>query len=100
LVGKRRKYTKTTNSRHWLGKYPNIAKDIILNQPEQLSFADITYLQAKEGHEYLHLLTDAYSKKIMEYELSDTLRMFSTLKGLKMALANRKYNHLLVHHPD
>lgn len=100
LVGKRRKYTKTTNSRHWLRKYPNIAKDITLNRPEQLWVADITYLQTKKGHEYLHLITDAYSKKIMGYELSDTLRMSSTLKALKMALANRKYNHQLVHHSD
>ncbi|MFP9114477.1 hypothetical protein ACLI1A_11080 [Flavobacterium sp. RHBU_3] len=72
LVGRRRKYTKTTNSKHWLRKHPNIAKNIELSMPEQLWVADITYLQTKEGYEYLHLVTDAYSKQIMRYELSST----------------------------
>lgn len=100
LVGKRRKYTKTTNSKHWLRKYPNIAKNIALTMPEQLWVADITYLQTKQGHEYLHLITDAYSKQIMGYELSGTLKASCTIKALKMALSNRKYAHQLVHHSD
>ena len=100
LVGKRRKYTKTTNSKHWLRKYPNITKGITLRKPEQLWVADITYLQTRNGHEYLHLITDAYSKKIMGYELSDTLKGSSTVKALEMALSNRKYDHQLVHHSD
>ena len=100
LVGKRRKYTKTTNSKHWLRKYPNIARNIELTMPEQLWVADITYLQTKQGHEYLHLITDAYSKQIMGYELSGTLKASSTLKALKKALKNRRYSHQLVHHSD
>lgn len=100
LVGKRRRYTKTTNSKHWLTKYPNIAKNIQLTMPEQLWVADITYLHTKEGHEYLHLVTDAYSKQIMGYELSSTLKASSTIKAMKMALSNRKYTHGLVHHSD
>lgn len=100
LVGRRRKYTKTTNSKHWLRKYPNTAKSLELTMPEQLWVADITYLQTRQGHEYLHLITDAYSKQIMGYELSGTLRASSTVKALKMALANRKYDHQLVHHSD
>lgn len=100
LVGKRRKYTKTTDSKHWLRKYPNTAKDIELTMPEQLWVADITYLQTRQGHEYLHLITDAYSKQIMGYELSGTLKASSTIKALRMALSNRKYAHQLVHHSD
>ena len=100
LVGKKRKYTKTTNSKHWLRKYPNIAKNVVLTMPEQLWVADITYLQTRQGHEYLHLITDAYSKQIMGYELSGTLKASSTIKALKMALSNRKYTHQLAHHSD
>ncbi|TWO31433.1 IS3 family transposase, partial [Seonamhaeicola sediminis] len=47
LVRKRRKYTKTTNSKHWMKKYPNLTKSFNLNKPEQLWVADITYLQTK-----------------------------------------------------
>lgn len=100
FVGKRRKYTKTTDSKHWLRKYPNTAKNIVLTMPEQLWVADITYLQTRQGHEYLHLITDAYSKQIMGYELSGTLKASSTIKALKMALSNREYVHQLVHHSD
>lgn len=100
LVGRRRKYTKTTNSKHWLRKYPNIAKDVALTIPEQLWVADITYLKTRQGHEYLHLITDAYSKQIMGYELSNTLKASSTIRALKRALKNRKYNNQLVHHSD
>lgn len=100
LVRKRRKYTKTTNSKHWMRKYPNLTKHLELNKPEQLWVADITYLRTKQGHEYLHLITDAYSKQIMGYELSNDLKASSTVKALKVALNNRKYNHTLIHHSD
>ena len=63
LVKKRRKYTVTTNSRHWMRKYPNLIKDIELTHPEQLWVADITYINTSEQTCYLHLITDAYSKQ-------------------------------------
>jgi putative transposase len=100
LIIKRRKYTKTTNSKHWMKKYKNLTHNMSLNKPEQLWVADITYLQTKQGHEYLHLITDAYSKQIMGYELSDNLKTSSTLKALRMALRQRKYTHKLIHHSD
>ena len=100
LVYKKKKYTKTTNSKHWLKKYPNLASGLLLHKPEQLWVADITYLQTKTGHEYLHLITDAYSKKIMGYELSENLKAESTLRALDMAVKNRKYKHQLIHHSD
>ena len=100
LIGKRRKYTKTTNSKHWMRKYPNLIKDLKLTKPEQLWVADITYLQTKQGHDYLHLITDAYSKQIMGYEHADNLKTSSTVKALQMALDNRQYSHGLIHHSD
>jgi putative transposase len=101
LVLKRRKYTITTNSKHWLRKYPNLAKNITLTHPEQLWVADITYLDTKNGHLYLHLVTDAYSKRIMGYELCENMEAASTLKALKMAVNNRQYKgNVLMHHSD
>lgn len=63
LVPKPHRYYKTTNSRHWMKKYPNLIQNKIINRPEQLWVADITYLRTKDKTHYLHLITDAYSKK-------------------------------------
>lgn len=101
LVYKKRKYTVTTNSKHWLRKYPNLAKRIHLQRPEQLWVSDITYIDTLDGNAYLHLVTDAYSKQIMGYELCDNMEASSTLKALKMALSRRKYKKAdLIHHSD
>ena len=63
--------------------------------------ADITYIDTLEGHAYLHLITDAYSKQVMGYELCSDLEAASTLKALSMAIANRKYPaKALIHHSD
>lgn len=101
LITKRKKYTKTTNSKHWMKKYPNLIKNINLYRPEQLWVADITYIDIQNKNGYLHLITDAYSKQIMGYELSENLEAVSTLKALEMALKNRKYlKEPLLHHSD
>jgi len=101
LIVKRKKYTVTTNSRHWMHKYPNLIKDLIVYRPEQLWVADITYLDTEQTNSYLHLITDAYSKQIMGYELCNDMEASSTLKALQMAIGNRKYvQEPLIHHSD
>lgn len=101
LVGKLKKYTATTHSKHWLRKYPNLIKELKLVRPEQLWVADITYVESLEGFKYLHLITDAYSKQIMGFELCNDMEASSTLKGLQMALNKRQYPEKeLIHHSD
>ncbi len=101
LVKTKRRYTKTTNSKHWMRKYPNKTKDLQLRRPEQLWVADITYISLKDSFMYLHLITDAYSKMIMGYHLSQDLSADSSLQALKMALQKRKDPHqCLIHHSD
>jgi putative transposase len=100
LIAKKKKYTKTTDSKHWMRKYPNLIKQLEVRRPEQLWVADITYLSMSDRYCYLHLVTDAYSKQIMGYNVSETLSASETLKALQMALKNRKYTDSLVHHSD
>jgi len=100
LIIKRKKYTVTTNSKHWMFKYPNLIKDLRLHRPEQLWVADITYLDTIDGNSYLHLITDAYSKQIMGYELCNDMEAGSTLKALQMAIRHRMYQQPLIHHSD
>ena len=64
LIPQRKKYTVTTDSKHWMRKYPNRIKELVLNRSDQLWVADITYIDT-DGNAYLHLITDAYSKRIM-----------------------------------
>lgn len=100
LIKPKRSYVKTTNSKHWMKKYPNLIKNLEVTKPEQLWVSDITYIQTEQGHNYLSLITDAYSKKIMGYELLDNLSAEGPLKALESALKNRKYTHDLMHHSD
>jgi putative transposase len=100
LVPNRKKYHKTTNSRHWMRKYPNTIKGAEITRPEQVWVADITYLQVKKKHYYLHLITDAYSKRIVGFKLSDNMLATTTLKALKTAITERVYKEELTHHSD
>lgn len=101
LITKRRKYVKTTNSKHWMRTYGDISKQVELKEPEQLWVADITYLSTREDTVYLHLVSDAYSKQIMGFRLSKDLKSESTLRALQMALKRRVYrNRDILHHSD
>ncbi|WCC44026.1 IS3 family transposase [Tenacibaculum finnmarkense] len=72
-----------------------------LPRAEQLRVTDITYIKTEKGHNYLALVTDAYSKKIMGYKLDTHMRTSLCIDALKMAVKNRKYpNEKLIHHSD
>lgn len=102
LILRRKKYTVTTNSKHWMRKYPNLIKDINIHRPEHVWAADITFIDTVEnGNCYLHLITDTYSKQIMGYELCNNMEASSTVKALKMAIKSRQYkDQHLIHHSD
>lgn len=100
LVRPRKSYHKTTNSKHWLKKHRNLISGLTINQPEQVWVADITYIPTRHGHNYLSLITDAYSRQIMGYHLAEDLRTEGPLKALQMALSRRMYHQSIIHHSD
>ncbi len=100
LIKKKRKYIQTTNSKHWLKKYPNLTVGIKLNKPEQIWVSDITYIRMEKGFCYLSLITDAYSRRIMGYDISNSLSTAGSLRALEMALRSKKYSNSLLHHSD
>ncbi|WP_369412531.1 IS3 family transposase [Mesonia aestuariivivens] len=101
LIPKTKNYITTTNSNHIYKKYKNLVKDHVPTRPEQLWVSDITYIKTENGHNYLALVTDAYSKQIMGYNLDNHMRTSLCKKALDMAIKNRKYPHLkLIHHSD
>jgi transposase InsO family protein len=100
LVEPKRKYAITTNSNHQLRLHPDLIKGVRPVRPEQICVADITFLRLKEGFCYLHLVTDAYSKKIMGYELSLSLKTEYTMRALAMAIEQRQTRRKMIHHSD
>lgn len=100
LIVKKRKYIQTTNSKHWLKKYPNLTRGITLSRPEELWVSDITYIRTEEGFGYLSLITDAYSRKIMGYDFGPSLCSSGNVRALKMALRAKRYIGKLLHHSD
>jgi putative transposase len=101
LVKYRKRFVKTTQSKHMFYKYPNLIKDMDINRAEQAFVSDITYIRTKQGFMYLFLITDAYSKQIMGWDLSDNMKTINAIKALKMAIKDRQYpERNLIHHSD
>ena len=101
---KRRRTYRTTNSWHHYHKWKNLVKDIVLSGPNQLWVSDITYIQLIEGVVYLHLITDAFSRKILGWKIADSLEARHTLDAFNMAAKDAAENGVdfsqLIHHSD
>ena len=104
LVRKRKRRIQTTQSFHWLRKYPNLIRDFIPTGPNQLWVSDITYWKIIGGHVYISFITDAYSHKIVGYHVAETLEAIESVQALKMALSGlfmEPDGHFqLIHHSD
>jgi putative transposase len=101
LIIPKRSYHITTNSHHRFRKHKNQLLDLQINQPEQVWVSDITYIGKREKPCYLSLITDAYSKKIVGYNVSDNLNTESSLIALRSAVKQRKNKETpLIHHSD
>jgi putative transposase len=99
LPGKR--YVQTTNSKHHFRKYENLAKGILPSAPEQLWVSDITYIRSAQGWMYLSLITDAFSRKIVGYNIADNMEAATVAEALKMALKSRlDKSSCPIHHSD
>jgi len=100
LIKPKKNYTKTTDSKHWLRKYPNLMLGVKAQRPEQYFVSDITYIKSREKTHYLSLVTDAYSRKIMGFKLSDDMSTENVVQALHMAVLKRKTQQSLIHHSD
>lgn len=100
LVGRKKTTFKTTNSYHHFHKYTNLIKDMEVTAPNQVWVSDITYIRTVKGFCYLALITDMYSRKIVGYDISDTLELSGCLRALQKALRQARSAVGLVHHSD
>lgn len=100
LIRPKKSHARTTNSNHRFRVHENLVKDQTVTRPDQVWVSDITYLRIRKGFCYLALITDAYSRKIIGYDLSDTLELKGSIKALQMACAQRKNMIKTIHHSD
>ncbi len=97
----RKKYSmKTTNSHHRFYKHRNIIKGLEITKPNQVWVSDITYIRTVKGFCYLALITDMYSRKIVGYDLSDSLELKGCVRALNKAIYQAKEIKQLIHHSD
>lgn len=100
LIKRKKRYTRTTNSFHRFHKHRNLIKDITISGPNKVYASDITYMRIKGKFIYLALITDMYSRKIVGWNLSDSLAIEGAVKALKMALRQCPDPSDLIHHSD
>lgn len=104
LVRKNKRSVYTTQSYHWLRKYPNLIKDWVPTGRNQLWVSDITYWKIESGYVYISMITDGYSHKIVGYHVAETLESIYTIRALRIAISGlmkEPKSHIqLIHHSD
>jgi putative transposase len=100
LCVRKRKFVVTTNSHHGRKIYPNLAREMVLTNVDQLWRADITYIRLQDEFVYLAVILDAYSRRVIGWALDRRLEDELTLAALQMAIARRVIHPGLVHHSD
>jgi len=100
LCVRRRGFVVTTDSRHTLPIYPNLAREMKPTAINQLWVADITYIRLRTEFVYLAVVLDAFSRRVIGWALGHTLEAELTVTALRMALIERQPTPGLVHHSD
>jgi putative transposase len=100
LCVRRRAFVVTTDSRHNLPVYPNLAREMKPTAVNQLWVADITYIRLRTEFVYLAVILDAFSRRVVGWALGRTLEAELAITALRMALIERQPSPGLVHHSD
>ena len=99
-VRPRRRYVATTHGDHDGPIFPNLAKDLTPDGPDQLWVADITYVAIVAGFVYLAVILDAWSRRVVGYVLGRAIEARLTLAALDVAIATRRPDKGCIHHSD
>jgi transposase InsO family protein len=100
LIKRRRKYCVTTQSFHRFYKYDNKLLHFTATRPHQVWVCDITYVRLRSDFAYLYLITDAFSRKIVGWQLTDNLGLGGAIKSLQQAIRQCPECSGLIHHSD
>ena len=97
---RKRRFLRTTDSKHGYHIFPNRAENVVPVRPDQLWRADITYVRLPQDFVYLAVILDAFSRRVVGWSLSRHINAALTLEALEMALASRNITADLMHHSD
>ena len=100
LTLRKKTSARTTNSYHRFYKYNNIIREMKVTRSNQVWVSDITYIRTIKGFCYLALITDMHSRKIVGYDLSDSLELKGCVRALNKAIYQAKNINGLIHHSD
>lgn len=100
LCRRRRPFVSTTDARHALKVFPNLARDLVVSGPDQLWVADITYIRLPREFVYLAVVLDAFSRRVLGWALERHMMTELALSALQMALNRRQPQPGLMHHSD
>lgn len=100
LIHRKKRYAKTTNSSHRFKIYKNLIKELDPDQRNKVWVSDITYIIVEDSFNYLALITDLYSRRIVGYDMSDSLNLEGCIRALKMSLKGKGDISGLIHHSD
>jgi transposase InsO family protein len=88
---------RTTDSRHEFGRFPNLIRELEINQPDHVWAADITYVRLRREFVYLALILDLFTRSVRGWHLSRSLDHQLALIALEKALAK---GNPQIHHSD
>ena len=97
---RRRRYVATTDGDHDLPIFPNLAKNMVPDAPNQLWVADLTYVAIQAGFVYVAVILDAWSRKVVGYAIARSIDVRLTLAALRSAIDKRRPPPGCVHHTD
>jgi transposase InsO family protein len=100
LCVRKKRFVLTTDSSHFLPVYPNLAARLVVEGLNQLWVADITYIRLREQFVYLAVILDAFSRRVIGWQLGESLEANLAVGALEQALRQRQYEPGLVHHSD
>ena len=86
---RRRRFVATTDSDHDNPIFPDLARDRIVDGPNQLWVADIAYIAIATGFVYLAAILDAWSRRVVGYAISRSIDARVAVAALKAAIRVR-----------
>jgi len=97
----KKKFMRTTDSKHERKVAPNLVdQNFSATAPNQLWLGDITYIKTLNGWLYLATVLDVFSRKIIGWSMSKTMKRHLVINALKDALTKRNPSEKLVFHSD
>lgn len=97
---RRRRYVATTDSNHDQPIFPDRSKDIILDGPDQLWVADLTYVAISGSFAYVAIILEAWSRRVIGYAIGRSIDARLALAALKVAITRRRPQPGCIHHSD